>query len=145
MITIGIDGVSNVGVAHGIWGEDVAVEFLIRKGWRILERNIHPAKYDKRLEIDIVALDKENETIVFVEVKQHAMISKHSRRLRSVNLRKRKNLLRAFNAWRRNNHWKGGYRFDVVEIYGVPEGGSPIIDHIDHVAIWRNAERFVKW
>ena len=48
-------------------GEDIAVVFLKKKGWRILERNFRK-QYG---EIDIIAIDKsEKEPIlVFVEVK----------------------------------------------------------------------------
>lgn len=135
----------NVGVEHGMWGECVAADYLRRGGFSILERNSHPYKKDERLEIDIVALDKRNNTIVFVEVKQHATLSRYSRRLRSVNRRKKENLRRACNAWRRGKKWKGAFRFDVIEIYGTPEGGSPIIDHIERVELFARRGRFVKW
>ena len=45
-------------------GEDMAVEYLKNKGYKILERNKH---FSKACEIDIIALDKK--TLVFVEVK----------------------------------------------------------------------------
>ena len=48
-------------------GEDIAVEFLQKKEYKILHRN-----YQKRQgELDIVAKDK-NGTLVFVEVKAKA-------------------------------------------------------------------------
>jgi len=134
----------NVGVAHGRWGEDVAAEHLRRGGYEIVDRNVRPVKDDERLEIDIVAFDWANDAMVFVEVKQHASRSPYQRRLRSVDVRKRLNLRRACNAWRRLNRWKGGYRFDVIEIYGVP-GRKPEIDHICHVALFGKKERFVNW
>jgi putative endonuclease len=47
----------------GAWGEDRAAEFLVREGYRILERN-----YRCFLgEMDIIA--REGRTVVFVEVK----------------------------------------------------------------------------
>ena len=45
-------------------GEDIAVEYLRKRGMKILDRNWH---FSKNSEIDIIAL--ENETLVFVEVK----------------------------------------------------------------------------
>lgn len=135
----------NTGVEHGVWGEDVATNYLRRGGYEILDRNSRPARSDHRLEIDIVALEKKTKTLVFVEVKQHADFSPYARRLRSVNRRKRENLRRVCNAWRILNKWKGAYRFDVIEIYGTPEGGSPVIDHIDHVELFSRSDRFVKW
>ncbi|HID55979.1 TPA: YraN family protein, partial [Candidatus Poribacteria bacterium] len=47
----------------GLLGEEIAADFLRRKGYRLLERNIRIG----RGEIDLVALD--GETLVFVEVK----------------------------------------------------------------------------
>ena len=136
---------ANLGVDHGEWGEDVAVEFLRRGGFEIIERNPRPVAGDLRLEIDIIAWERKTDTMVFVEVKQHATMSPYARRLQSVNRRKRENLRRACNAWRRVNKWHGAYRFDVIEIYGTPEGGRPVIDHIDHVRLFARGERFVKW
>lgn len=139
------NGPCNVGVEHGTWGESVATELLRRDGFEILDRNVRPVLKDRRLEIDIVAWDVEAETLVFVEVKQHARLSSYARRLQSVDRRKRMNLRRAFNAWRRINKWKGAYRFDVIEIYGTPDGGRPIIDHIKKVGLFAKPDRFVKW
>ena len=83
--------------------------------------------------------------MVFIEVKQHASLSPYARRLQSVNKRKRMNLRRACNAWRRTNRWHGAFRFDVIEIYGVPGGGEPVIDHISNVELFAKRGRFVNW
>ena len=136
---------ANVGVAHGVWGEDVAAEYLRRRGFEIIERNPHPVESDERLELDIVAWERKSDTMVFVEVKQHATPSPYARRLRSIDRRKKHNLLRACNAWRRINRWRGAFRLDVVEIYGVPSGGRPVIDHIENVELFARRGRFVKW
>ena len=135
----------NVGQMHGAWGEDVAVEFLRRRGFEIIDRNSRPVKDDERLEIDVVAWDRASDTMVFVEVKQHARISPYARRLRSIDRRKRQNLRRACGSWRRANRWLGAYRFDVVEVYGVPGGGRPVVDHIRNVELFPPRGRFVKW
>ena len=135
----------NIGVLHGLWGESVAVDHLRRHGYEIVDRNSRPVEKDERLEIDIVAWDREKDAMVFVEVKQHAKPSPYARRLQSVNKRKRMNLRRACNAWRRTNKWRGAFRFDVVEIYGVPGGGEPVIDHISDVELFAKPGRFVKW
>ena len=136
---------ANLGVEHGVWGESVATAYLRRAGFEIIERNARPVKEDERLEIDIVAWDRKNDVMAFVEVKQHADMSPYARRLQSVNQRKKKNLRRACNAWRRVNRWGGAYRFDVIEIYGVPRGGEPVIDHIRNVGLLAKPERFVNW
>ena len=136
---------TNVGVLHGLWGEAVAVDHLRRHGYEIVDRNSRPVEKDERLEIDIVAWDRKKDAMVFVEVKQHAKPSPYARRLRSVDRRKRMNLRRACNAWRRTNRWHGAFRFDVIEICGVPEGGEPVIDHISDVELFAKPGRFVKW
>jgi len=135
----------NLGVLHGAWGEEVAVGFLRRSGYEIIERNTRPVEADGRLEIDIIAWERKTDTMVFFEVKQHASFSPYARRMRSVNRRKRENLRRACNAWRRIRRWNGAYRFDIIEIYGTPEGGQPVIDHIDHIGLFAKRGRFVKW
>ena len=135
----------NIGVLRGLWGEAVATDSLRRHGYEIVDRNSRPVERDERLEIDIVAWDRKKDAMVFVEVKQHAKPSPYARRLRSVNRRKRMNLRRACNAWRRTNKWHGAFRFDVIEIYGVPEGGEPVIDHISDVELFAKPGRFVKW
>ena len=136
---------SNQGVLHGAWGEDVAAEYLRRGGFEIIERSTQPVRDDQRLEIDIVAWDPVRDEMVFVEVKQHATPTDYSRRLRSIDRQKRANLRRACNAWRRVNKWRGSFRFDVIEIYGTPDGGRPVIDHIEKVDLFAKAGRFVKW
>ncbi len=137
--------VENVGVRHGAWGETVATDFLRRRGYLIVDSNARPVEKDRRLEIDLVAWDESTDTMVFVEVKQHAAPTDYSRRLRSIDRQKRANLRRACNAWRRVNKWRGSFRFDVIEIYGTPDGGRPVIDHIEKVDLFAKPGRFVKW
>lgn len=79
--------VENVGVRHGAWGETVATDFLRRRGYLIVDSNARPVEKDRRLEIDLVAWDESTDTMVFVEVKQHAAPTDYSRRLRSIDRR----------------------------------------------------------
>ena len=51
-------------ISTGKKGEELAQEFLLKKGYKILETNI---RFSKFAEIDIIALDKD--TLVFCEVK----------------------------------------------------------------------------
>lgn len=137
--------IQNIGVRHGCWGESIAVGYLLKHGYEVLERNVRPVRSDLRFEIDIVAWDTLADTIVFVEVKQHADLSPYARRLQCIDRRKRENLRYACNTWRRINKWRGSFRFDVIEVYGTPEGGEPLIDHINNVNLFVRRERFVKW
>ena len=136
---------ANLGVRHGAWGESVAANHLRRAGLEIIDRNTRPVEKDERLEIDIVAWDPVRDEMVFVEVKQHARLSAYARRLRSVTRRKKLNLRRACNAWRRVNKWAGAVRFDVVEVYGIPGEGQPYVDHISNVELFAKPRRFVNW
>lgn len=138
-------GAVNLSVRRGVWGENVATDYLKTSGYQIIDRNVHPCAFDRRLEIDIIAYEPNSETIVFVEVKQHARHVEFERRLRSVNKHKRELLRTACNAWKRRNRWQGGYRFDVIEIYGTPEHAPPEIDHIHHVNLFTPRDRFVRW
>ncbi len=136
----------NVGVVHGAWGEDVAVEFLRVHGYEIVDRNARPCARDRRLEIDVVAYDKMFDVMAFVEVKQHAERSPYARRLRSVDRHKKRLLRRACRSWLAREKWRGGYRFDVIEVYGSPESGRRAeIDHIPGVQLFERAGRFVDW
>ena len=138
-------GCDNVGVIHGEWGENEAVNYLRRHGYEIVDRNPRPVERDRRLEIDIVAWDRARDVMVFIEVKQHAKISPFARRLSRITREKKANLRRACNAWKRVNRWRGEYRFDVIEVYGRPEGGRAEIDHISDVELFARRGRFVKW
>ncbi len=53
-------------------GEDLAVDLLIQKNYKIIERNY---TFEKKGEIDIVAKDPETGVLVFVEVKTRANLN----------------------------------------------------------------------
>ena len=136
----------NVGVRNGAWGEDVAVEFLRVHGYEIVGRNVRPCSRDRRLEIDVVAYDRMYDVIAFVEVKQHAERSPLARRIRSVNRHKLDLLRRACRTWLAKERWRGGYRFDVIEVYGSPgKGVRTEIDHVPGVRLFERPARFVDW
>lgn len=136
----------NISVEHGRWGEDIAADFLRRRGYIIVERNVHPCKNDERLEIDIVAYSTEADSIVFVEVKQHAEHSEYERRLRKIDRRKRMLMRRVCRSWLTTHKWEGSYRFDVIEVFGTPESKkAPEVDHIERVDVFVGRENFVNW
>lgn len=136
----------NTGVLRGRWGEDVAAKWLVRNGYAIAARNVRPCLDDKRLEIDIVARDRRNDIVVFVEVKQHASRDGVQTRLRAVDSRKKALLLRACRAWMWRKRWRGSFRFDVIEVYGTPESRlKPEIDHVERVRLFTSAQKHVDW
>lgn len=136
----------NVGVQHGIWGECIARRYLKRKGFVVLEVNSRPVKKDNRLELDIVAVDKVRDCLVFLEVKQHKSLSRYaSERLRSIDKRKMRNVKKAANSWRIKAAHTGSYRFDVLQIYGTPELGVMQIVHTVDVCLFGDTSNHVDW
>lgn len=134
----------NRSVARGVWGEEVAARFLLRKGWLIVDRNVRPYERDERKEIDIVAYCKEDNMIVFVEVKTHKTHPDFAPRAWGVDRTKKMNLLPAFRAWLRSRKWAGNYRFDIVEVYG-DGSDAPEIDHLVNVPIFPASDRFYRY
>jgi len=103
-------------------GEDLAAEYLRRKGFQILKRNYRAG----RKEIDLIA--KDGNTIVFVEVKagrSKNFGAPHER----VTLKKQKNLIDAANDFiQKEEVGDCDFRFDVLAI--TFEKGKEDIDHI---------------
>ena len=136
-------GSINTSVRRGAWGEDMAAAYLRRIGWRIVGRNVRPCKNDRRCELDIVAYVPRERRIVFVEVKTHLRHSSYAGRLWAIDRRKKANLLKACANWLMSKKWHENYRFDVVEVYGSDEGGTPPeIDHITNVKLFPPNWRF---
>jgi Holliday junction resolvase-like predicted endonuclease len=98
------------------------------------------------LEIDIIAKDVMYDTIVFVEVKQHARHDEYDVRLRGVDRRKKELLRRACRTWLLQNRNESGYRFDVIEVFGEPYSRRKAeIDHIVNVRLFVPDGKFVDW
>ncbi len=136
----------NLSVAHGKWGEDLAVQYLQRQGYEIRARNVRPCRWDRRLEIDIIAYEKKLHLLIFVEVKQHKNHSAYACRLRSITKRKKELLRKACRSYLAQQHWQGGYRFDVIEIVGTPENVvAAEIDHIERVQLFATPGTYVNW
>ena len=94
-------------------GEDLAVRYLRKKGYKILERNYTcPVG-----EIDIVARDKK--TIAFVEVKTRRSMSYGSARLAITPHKQRKISMTALYYLKFNHQMGQGARFDVVTVYST--------------------------
>ncbi len=87
-------------------GEEMAVQYLQERGYRIMERNLHIVK----TEVDIIA-DKEGVTI-FVEVKTRSR-EDYGTGSEAVTQRKQKQILKAAMAYVRD--WSP-IRFDVIAI-----------------------------
>lgn len=130
-------------VARGKWGEDMAAAYLGKRGMMVVGRNVRPCVGDRRCEIDLIVQTKDARTVIFVEVKTHCRRSERASRLWCIDKRKRGILLKACTNWILRNKWHGNFRFDVIEVYGVPEGAQgPEIDHIENVHLFPAKWRF---
>ena len=101
----------------GQTGERVAELYLKRNGFRILARNYRAGRH----EIDLIALDKATDTVVFVEVKARTAGS-YGRPMEAVNAAKQRYLRFAAQQWlAENGGAERSARFDVIEVF-LPEG-----------------------
>jgi len=105
----------------GKTGEELAVTFLKEKGYEILHTNLRLEK----VEVDIVAKDKNQ--IVFVEVKTRssAMVEPE----KAVNKSKQKNLQWAAEIFLEERQLKNELRFDIIAI--VKQKNNTDIEHFE--------------
>lgn len=117
----------------GRQGEQLAAEYLIRKGFRILERNYR----SRRNEIDIIALDRG--TLCFIEVKTRGSLEK-GHPIEAVTPQKQKEIIKAAKAYLLTlDNREPDCRFDVITILAGPfEDMDPGVVAIEHVidAFW---------
>jgi putative endonuclease len=103
-------------------GEDIAVKFLSRKGYKILKRNY---RYGHG-EIDIIAMDKD--VLIFVEVRMK-LSDKFGSPEDSVTIKKREQLKKIASAFIQMNEVNfSECRFDVIGI--TFKDGKFNINHI---------------
>ena len=106
----------------GKQGEELAAQFLMEKGYEILERNWR----NRHKEIDIIA--KDGEELVIVEVKTRKSDDYGEPDL-AVTKAKQTKLIYAANAYIFNHGLDCNTRFDIISI--VFKDGKPVIDHIE--------------
>ena len=112
----------------GKWGEDLAVAYLQRNDYTIIERDWKSGRRD----IDIIAKD-ETGTIVFVEVKtrrNHVFGEPEE----AIDYRKIQSLQLAINHYIKFRHINSEVRFDIISIVGTI-GSEPEINHIKDVSL----------
>lgn len=118
----------------GQLGEKIAADFLIKNGYKIVDRNLHVS----RNEIDIIAED--SHFLVFVEVKTRSVAYEDSSLYgspgRAVDYKKRSNVVQAAKTYLMTNYTDKQPRIDVIEVYMKERGEnsiSPQILHINHI------------
>ena len=112
---------TNNNLDFGKLGEDIAVNYLINKGYQILERNWRSG----HKEIDIIALD--GDTLVAVEVKTRKSNTYGEPDI-AVGAMKRQMLIWAADAYVRYKNLDVEVRFDIVSIVITDTG-----EHIEHI------------
>jgi len=110
----------------GVRGEQVAARMLRKKGLVIVAHS----ESDRGGEIDLIAIDRRKQVIVFVEVKTLAT-TKPGHPADRVDEAKQAQITRAALRYlRRQNMLNVRSRFDVVAVWWV--GNTPSPQHIEH-------------
>ncbi len=112
-------------IEKGRKGEDIAVEYLKKAGYKIIDRNWH---YSKNAEIDIIA--EENEILVFIEVKARTSLN-YGHPFESITRNKIKKIHNAISEYTNMlpKRYKA-YRFDGIAIVGF---NNPEIEHLKNL------------
>lgn len=113
----------------GALAENLATEFLKKKNYVILERNLQ----FKNWEVDLIALDQEQNEIVFVEVKHRANRDFGGGEI-AVDYRKVKKMQQVAMAYLREHQFKKAYRFDIITSVGNYQQPKQIkIEHFENI------------
>lgn len=108
----------------GKWGEQMAEKYLVDHGFYIRERDWHHGRAD----IDIIAISKEQNMLLFIEVKTRAS-NEVADPLLAINRKKMRSIGNAANAYVKENQIDYELRFDVLTIVGA-EASTAHIDYI---------------
>ena len=110
--------------AFGELGERIAERWLLRRGWRVVQRRFRSGHRD----IDLVV--ERDGTVAFVEVKARKG-TEFGGPINAVNYRKRRELSRSAKVWvDRHGREAESYRFDVV---GVLVSGAQVrVCHVEN-------------
>ncbi len=110
----------------GAPGEEAALRFLLRKGYRLVERNVR----SRWGEIDLVC--RKGPTLVFIEVKSRRSLSA-GHPMEALTPAKQACLRRATSFYMmRSGHPEASYRIDLVAILLDPEGRVQEITHLEN-------------
>lgn len=114
----------------GKYGEDLAVNYLIKNKYKIIERNYRFSRYG---EVDIIALDKD--TLCFVEVKTRSS-DVFGTAFEAVTKTKLDKIRKCALFYIQNPECKfKNYRIDAVSVllYGDNTAKEPEITHIKNI------------
>ncbi len=108
---------------RGRWGEQVAAEYLERKGFRILDRDWRAGHRD----LDIIAIDSDELVIVEVKTRKNNYFVEPET---AVNVKKIRNICIAASIYVKMNRIDLPIRFDIVAITGTADTDYSI-NHIE--------------
>jgi putative endonuclease len=111
----------------GAAGERIAERWLVRHGWRVVQRRFR----DGHRDLDLIA--ERHGTIAFVEVKARSGET-FGGPVEAVDWRKRRELVRSARMWI-NRHGRAGesYRFDVIGVLLPPTQSRRVfVRHVEN-------------
>ena len=109
-------------------GEEIAAEFLRKKGYQLIERNFRAGRLG---EIDIIAF--KDEYICFIEVKCRSG-TRFGRPSESIDRRKQKNIIKLASVYMsRRGIGENNVRFDVVEVMISENNNAAVAAEINHI------------
>lgn len=101
-------------------GESIAIDYLRKKGYSVIEHNYRYRRY----EIDIIAMI--DNVLVFIEVKSRSSLD-FGHPDEAVDNLKIEHILRCAGHYIHHNQWDGDIRFDIISILFDRE---PVLEHI---------------
>lgn len=116
--------------SKGDKGEDIAVDYLVKKGFKIVERNY---RYGHG-EIDIIAEDPDDGYLVFVEVKRRRSLEYGAPEF-AITIGKTKQLSKMAELYLYDKEIKErDCRIDAIIILDLP-GSKPEISHFKNITL----------
>ena len=110
---------------RGKWGEELALEFLMEKGYSPVARSFR----SRFGEIDLIV--KNREFLVFVEVKLRNNANFAQAR-EYVGKTKQGKIRTTASLWLASHDTKLQPRFDVIEVYAPDDSAAPEIIHLEN-------------
>jgi len=111
--------------AIGRWGEDVAADYLIKKGYDIVARNAR-TPYG---ELDLIMMH--NGRLVIVEVKARTTAS-YGYPETAISTRKQEHLAASAEHYAQE-HNIDNWQIDAISVEGKPNRGEPRITHFEDI------------
>ncbi len=109
----------------GKWGEEIAYEYFVKKGYGVIGRNVRVGRSSN--ELDLICT--KGTRIIFIEVKTRT--SDAIDPLLSITPEKERRIIRAAESYLRQTHTMLDPQFDLLIVVGDPTSGYRIEHHED--------------